>query len=133
MPLTAGNPQPGLLVRLPAATGARPIFLVPLALYQAQILAIIYAMVLRAWIGLNAADASLTWLSFTLGAAEGNFILSLLADSLGPAGMLFIKVLFAVAVGGILWNRSAFHLFGALNWAMVGIVTYNLLIISYVL
>ena len=62
-------------------------------------------MVFRAWIGLNAADALLTWLAFSMGAVEANTILSVFASSLGSEGMLLVKILFAVAVGGILWNR----------------------------
>ncbi len=90
-------------------------------------------MMLLAWIGLNAADALLTGLSFPLGAVELNPFLGTIALALTLERMLMIKVLFAVALGGALWQRRALGPLRLLNWAMVMIVVYNALIITYAL
>ena len=88
---------------------------------------------LRYWISLNAADAILTGLGLWLGAVEANPVLSLFADRLGHPGMLFMKTLFAIAVGGILWERSQFRILYGLNYVMALVVVYNLLVIAYLL
>lgn len=90
-------------------------------------------MLLQAWIALNAADALLTGVSFTLGAMEINPFLGTIALALSLETMLLIKVLFAVAIGGALWNRRAFRMMKVLNWALVAVVAYNALIITYAL
>ncbi len=90
-------------------------------------------MILLAWIGLNAADALLTGLSFPLGAVELNPFLGTIALALTLERMLMIKILFAVALGGALWQRRALRPLRILNWAMVTIVMYNALIITYAL
>ena len=90
-------------------------------------------MVLLAWIGLNAADALLTGLSFPLGAMELNPFLGTVALALSVQRMLMIKIMFAVALGGALWQRNAFRSLRVLNWAMVMIVVHNALIITYAL
>ena len=90
-------------------------------------------MIFLAWIGLNAADALLTGLSFPLGALEFNPFLGTIALVLSIERMLMIKILFAVALGGALWQRRAFRMLRLLNWAMVFIVSYNALIITYAL
>ncbi len=90
-------------------------------------------MILQAWIGLNAADALLTGISFTLGAVEVNPFLGSIALALSLERMLLIKVFFAVAIGGALWNRRAFRMMRVLNWALVAVVAYNALIITYAL
>ena len=90
-------------------------------------------MLLQAWIALNAADALLTGVSFTLGAMEINPFLGTIALALSLERMLLIKVLFAVAIGGALWNRRAFRMMRVLNWALVAVVAYNALIITYAL
>ena len=90
-------------------------------------------MGLQAWIGLNAADALLTGLSFALGAIEFNPFLGTIALALSPQRMLLIKLLFAVAIGGALWNRRAYGVMRTLNWALVAVVMYNALIITYTL
>ena len=90
-------------------------------------------MLLQAWIALNAADALLTGVSFTLGAMEFNPFLGTIALALSLERMLLIKVLFAVAIGGALWNRRAFRMMKVLNWALVAVVAYNALIITYAL
>ena len=90
-------------------------------------------MALLAWVGLNIADALLTGLSFSLGAVELNPFLGTMAIALSVQRMLAVKILFAVAVGGALWQRRAFRILRVLNGAMVLIVAYNALIISYVL
>ena len=90
-------------------------------------------MILQAWVGLNAADALLTALSFPLGAVEFNPFLGTIALALSPERMLLIKLLFAIAVGGALWNRRAYRVMRTLNWALVGIVMFNALIITYAL
>ena len=90
-------------------------------------------MTLLAWIGLNGADALLTGLSFLMGAVELNPFLGTIALALSVQHMLIIKLLFAVAVGGALWERRAFRTFRVLNWAMASVVMYNALIITYAL
>jgi hypothetical protein len=45
--------------------------------------------------------------------------------------MLAIKLLFALFIGGVLWERGAFRIMRTLNIAMVLVVFYNALIISY--
>ena len=90
-------------------------------------------MILQAWIGLNAADALLTALSLSLGAMEINPFLGSIAQALSLERMLLIKLLFAVAIGGALWNRRALRMMRVLNWALVAVVAYNALIITYTL
>jgi len=90
-------------------------------------------MILLAWIGLNGADALLTGLSFPLGAIELNPFLGTIAVVLSLERMLLIKILFAVAMGGALWQRRAFRSLRLLNWIMAMIVMYNALIITYAL
>ncbi|MFC1936000.1 DUF5658 family protein [Chloroflexota bacterium] len=90
-------------------------------------------MVLLAWIGLNSADALLTGLSLPLGALELNPFLGTIALALSIERMLFIKIMFAVAMGGALWQRNALKPLRVLNWAMAMIVMYNALVITYAL
>jgi len=90
-------------------------------------------MILVAWLGLNTADALLTGLSFSLSALELNPFLATLALALSLERMLLIKLLFAVAVGGALWQRRAYRMFRLLNYAMIAIIMYNALIITYAL
>ena len=90
-------------------------------------------MILLAWLGLNTADALLTGLSFSLGALEMNPFLATLALALSLERMLLIKLLFAVAVGGALWQRRAYRMFRLLNYSMIVVVMYNALIITYTL
>ena len=45
--------------------------------------------------------------------------------------MLTIKLLFALSIGGVLWERGAFRVMRTLNVAMVLVVFHNALIISY--
>ncbi len=90
-------------------------------------------MLLQAWIGLNAADALLTALSFAFGAVEFNPYLGTIALALSPQRMLAIKLLFAVAIGGALWQRRAHGILRILNWSLVMVVMYNALIITYAL
>ena len=88
-------------------------------------------MVLRYWIGLNAIDAVLTGLAISLGALEANVILNLFAASIGITGMLFVKTLMAISIGGVLWERGMFIALNKLNIAMLGVVAYNMLVITY--
>ena len=88
-------------------------------------------MVLRYWIGLNAIDAVLTGLAISLGALEANVILNLFAASIGITGMLFVKTLMAISIGGVLWERRMFSALNKLNIAMLGVVVYNMLVITY--
>ena len=90
-------------------------------------------MTLLAWVSLNAADALLTGLSFLMGAREFNPFLGTIALALSAERMLIIKLLFAVALGGVLWQRRAFRTMRVLNWAMAWVVIYNALIITYAL
>jgi hypothetical protein len=89
--------------------------------------------VLRVWIGLNTLDAILTWIAFAMGAAEGNALLSSLAAFKGPERMLIAKVFLAILVGSIIWRKQKWHLWPWLNWGMVGVVVWNMLIIGYAL
>jgi hypothetical protein len=88
-------------------------------------------MVLLAWMGGNGADALLTALSLALGASELNPFLGTIGLALGTQMMLAIKLLFALSIGGVLWERGAFRIMRTLNIAMVLVVFYNALIISY--
>ena len=88
-------------------------------------------MVLRYWIGLNAADALLTGVGLALGAVEANPLLNLFAEHLGHPGMLFVKTLSAIAIGGILWERRKTRILRSMNFIMLGVVFYNMLIITY--
>jgi hypothetical protein len=88
-------------------------------------------MVLLAWMGVNEADALLTALSLALGASELNPFLGTIGLALGTQTMLAIKLLFALFIGGVLWERGAFRIMRTLNIAMVLVVFYNALIISY--
>ena len=90
-------------------------------------------MVLRYWVILNAIDALLTGLALMLGAVEGNMILQLFSSQIGDMSMLFVKVLIAMAIGGILWERGKMRILVALNYAMVAVVFYNMLVITYAL
>ena len=90
-------------------------------------------MTFLAWIGLNAADALLTGLAFLLGAAEANPFLGSIAIALGVQRMLIVKLLFAVALGGALWQRRAVRTMRVLNWLMIAVVVYNAMIITYAL
>ncbi len=90
-------------------------------------------MALRYWIVLNAADAVLTGLAIGLGAQEANPILNLFSSNLGDAGMLFVKSLFAIALGGILWERRKRRILMSMNTLMIGVVIYNMLAITYFL
>ena len=92
---------------------------------------LISTMPLLAWIGINAADALLTGMSLSLGGLEFNPFLGTIALALNLEQMLLIKVLLAVAMGGVLWQRSAFRTLRLLNWAMVMVVMYNALIFTY--
>ena len=90
-------------------------------------------MVLRYWVILNAIDALLTGLALMLGAVEGNMVLQLFSSQIGDMSMLFVKVLIALAIGGILWERGKTRILVALNYAMVAVVFYNMLVITYAL
>ena len=88
-------------------------------------------MVLLAWLGVNGADALLTGLSIALGASELNPFLGTIGIALDTQTMLAIKLLFALSIGGVLWERKAFHVLKILNVAMIVVICYNALIISY--
>jgi hypothetical protein len=88
-------------------------------------------MVLLAWLGVNGADALLTGLSIALGASELNPFLGTIGIALGTQTMLASKLLFALSIGGVLWERKAFHVLKILNVAMIVVICYNALIISY--
>ena len=107
----AGHPQPAGVSRAPSKKDCSGIFL--------------------AWIGLNVADAILTGISLHLGAGEVNPFLGTIALSLSLQRMLLIKILLSIALGGLLWQRQAHRIFRLLNGALVVVVMYNALIISY--
>ena len=89
--------------------------------------------VLRVWIGLNTLDAILTWIAFAMGAVEGNTFLTALADFKGPERLLIANVFLAILFGSIIWRKQKWHLWPWLNWGMVGVVVWNMLIIGYAL
>jgi len=88
-------------------------------------------MVLLAWMGVNGADALLTALSLALGASELNPFLGTIGIVLGTQTMLAIKLLFALSIGGVLWEHGAFRMMRTPNIAMVLVVCYYALVISY--
>lgn len=90
-------------------------------------------MAFRYWIGLNTADALLTAVGLSLGAGEGNALLSLFALRFGVPGMLYLKTLFAISLGGIIWQRGKKRMLTMMNYLMLAIVFYNLLTITYAL
>jgi len=90
-------------------------------------------MGLRYWIWLNTADALLTGLALALGTSEANPLLNLFAAQLGNPGMLFVKTLFAIALGGILWQRRTFQILNGMNFLMMMVVVYNMFVITYTL
>ena len=90
-------------------------------------------MAFRYWIGLNAIDALLTGLAIVLGSVEANPVLNLFASHMGNPGMLYVKVLFAIALGGVLWERRKVRILTGMNILMVGVVIYNMLVITYIL
>lgn len=92
-----------------------------------------WLMMLLAWMGVNGADALLTALSVALGASELNPFLGTIGLALGTQTMLVVKLCLALSIGGILWERGAFRVMRTLNVAMVLVVFYNALIISYAL
>ena len=47
--------------------------------------------------------------------------------------MLFVKMLFAIALGGILWQRRAMRVLNAMNFLMMMVVVYNIFVITYTL
>ena len=83
-------------------------------------------MVLLAWLGVNGADALLTGLSIALGASELNPFLGTIGIALGTQTMLASKLLFALSIGGVLWERKAFHVLKILNVAMIVVISYGL-------
>jgi hypothetical protein len=90
-------------------------------------------MTLLAWMGLNSADAILTGLALHLGALEINPFLGTIALGLSIERMLVIKTMFAVALGAALWQRNRLRPLRVLNGAMIVIVMYNALVITYAL
>lgn len=90
-------------------------------------------MALRYWIGLNAADALVTAVAISLGAAEANPLLRLFALRLGMSGMLFVKALFAIALGGVIWQRGKVRMLTVMNYAMLVVLLFNMLMITYAL
>ena len=90
-------------------------------------------MMLLAWFGVNGADALLTALSISLGAVEANPFLGTIGLALGIERMLLLKLLFAVALEGALWQRRALRALQLLTWGMTAVVVYNSLIITYAL
>ncbi len=90
-------------------------------------------MVYLAWMGVNGADALLTAISISLGAFEMNPFLGTIGLALGIERMLLVKLLFAVALGGALWQRKAWRSLRLVTWGMTAVVMYNALIITYAL
>lgn len=85
---------------------------------------------LEAWLLLNGLDALLTWLGLHYGAGEGNPGIAFLVDSLGPEGAMALKLVVALIMGGLVWRAKRSGLWKGLNWAMAGVVTWNLLVLG---
>jgi len=85
------------------------------------------------FIGLNVADALLTGVAIALGAIEVNPVLSLFSVQLGLPKAMFVKTLFALSLGGVVWQRRKLRVLKVLNYIMLGIVISNMLIMSYAL
>ena len=83
------------------------------------------------WIGINAIDALLTGLAMGVGGAEANPILNLFEASIGVTGMMSLKTLMGILIGAVLWERRMFSTLSKLNLAMLGVVVYNMLVITY--
>ena len=88
-------------------------------------------MVLLAWMRVNGADVQLTGLSIAWYVSEMNPHLGTVGVALGTQTMLAIKLMFAMSLGGVLWERGAFRVLRVLNVAMIVVISYNALIISY--
>lgn len=88
-------------------------------------------MALLCFIGLNAADALLTGLALALGAVEVNPVQHLFAAQLGLPNMMALKVLFAVALGGVLWQRRKARLLMLMNYLLIAIVLNNTFTVAY--
>ena len=63
----------------------------------------------------------------------GTFVLIRPTQTFYERIMLAIKLLFAVAIDGALWQRRAHGVLKILNWSLVVVVMYNALIITYAL
>ena len=83
------------------------------------------------WVLLNAVDALLTGLAMSLGATEANPILNLFAADMGIIGMISTKTLMGVWIGSVLLDRKMLGALRKLNFAMLGLVIYNMLVITH--
>ena len=85
------------------------------------------------WIGLQAADAALTLLGLDLGAIEANVLLNMVAEHLGYLNTLVGKVLLAALLGSIVSWRGRRHMLSIMNYSMLCVVIFNMLVITYAL
>jgi len=90
-------------------------------------------MVLLYFVGLNFVDALLTSLAIVMGAVEVNPFVDLFALELGLPKAMLIKILFALALGGVLWQRRKVRLLKVMNYVMLGVVVSNVFVMSYTL
>lgn len=90
-------------------------------------------MVLLYFVGLNFVDALLTALAIVMGAVEVNPFVDLFALELGLPKAMLIKILFALALGGVLWQRRKVQLLKVMNYVMLGVVVSNVFVMSYTL
>lgn len=90
-------------------------------------------MVLLYFVGLNFVDALLTALAIVMGAVEVNPFVDLFALELGLPKAMLIKILFALALGGVLWQRRKVRLLKVMNYVMLGVVVSNVFVMSYTL
>ncbi|MEE9325274.1 MAG: DUF5658 family protein [Dehalococcoidia bacterium] len=90
-------------------------------------------MVLLYFVGLNFADALLTALAIVMGAVEVNPFVDLFSLELGLPKAMLIKILFALALGGVLWQRRKVRLLKVMNYVMLGVVVSNVFVMSYTL
>ena len=88
---------------------------------------------LIAWVVLNATDTLQTWLSLSVGAVEGNALLATLVGSLGLEQAMLVKLVAGVAIGCLLWRGGRRGIWWWLNGAMVGVVVWNMFVMSFTL
>ena len=80
---------------------------------------------------MNGVDALLTGLAMSLGASAANPILNLFAADMGIIGMISTKTLMGAWIGSVLLDRTMLGALRKLNFAMLGLVIYNMLVITH--
>lgn len=85
------------------------------------------------WIALNGMDALLTWRGIPMGAFEVNPALAALAHHTSVPTMLLVKLLIASLIGVAIWRRRKVLVLTTLNVLMLGVVTFNAVVIAFFL